>query len=140
VYLSHLPVVLKAPLWLLTGAWRKLIEITTGISLPRDASIGGGLYIGHFGGIIVHGSAVLGRGCNVSQGVTIGVSGHGEQRGVPVIGDNVGIAANAVVAGKIHIGDRVSVSACSLVTSDVPADCVVRGVPGIVIGTRHRDS
>ena len=51
---------------------QKIIEITTGISLPFTAKIGKGLYIGHFGGIILGAQAILGDYCNLSQGVTIG--------------------------------------------------------------------
>jgi serine O-acetyltransferase len=65
--------------------------------------------------------------------VTIGVSGLGAKRGVPVIGHQVYIAANSIVAGKIHIGDRALIGACSLVTSDVAANTTVLGVPAQVI-------
>ena len=60
-----------------------------GIELPRGTKVGEGLYIGHFGGIIISGGAVIGRNCNISQGVTIGVAGRGEKRGIPIIGDGV---------------------------------------------------
>ena len=43
------------------------VEATTGISITARASIGPGLYISHFGGIIV-GQAVLGANCNLSPG------------------------------------------------------------------------
>ena len=38
----------------------KAVEITTGISIPFTANIGPGLYIGHFGGIILSPETVLG--------------------------------------------------------------------------------
>ena len=83
--------------------WQKVIEITTGISIPASVQIGHSFYIGHFGGIIFNKDAIIGNDCNVAQNVTIGVSGLGEDRGVPIIGNNVYIAANSVVAGKIII-------------------------------------
>ncbi|HTN64985.1 MAG TPA: hypothetical protein VL051_02215, partial [Burkholderiaceae bacterium] len=43
-----------------------LVKIVWGIELPRGATIGPGLYIGHFGGITISPDAVLGRNCNVS--------------------------------------------------------------------------
>src|SRR3954471_23079595 len=64
----------------------KLMECATGIEIGSGASIGPGLYIGHFGCIIVSGRATIGKGCNLSQGVTIGVAGRAGKRGVPVIG------------------------------------------------------
>ena len=74
--------------------------------------------------------------CNISQGVTIGVSGLGEKRGVPIIGNNVYIAANAVCAGKIVIEDNVLIGACSLVNKDVAKNSTVVGVPAIVVSDK----
>jgi len=133
IYRSSLPAVLRRPLLLLASAWQKLVEVLTGISLPYTASIGPGFYVGHFGNIIVNGEAVIGSNCNISQGVTIGVSGRGERRGVPTIGDRVYIGANAVVAGKITVGDDVVIGANSLVISDVPASSTALGVPAVIV-------
>lgn len=116
--------------------WQKLIEITTGISIPASAKIGHSFYIGHFGGIIFNKDAIIGNNCNIAQNVTIGVSGLGENRGVPVICNNVYIAANSVIAGRIIVEDDVMIGACSLVTSDVKAGCTVLGVPATVISDK----
>lgn len=113
--------------------WRKVIEITTGISIPASAKIGHSFYIGHFGGIILNSNASLGNNCNIGQGVTIGVSGIGDRRGVPIIGNNVYIGVNSVVAGKITVGDNVLIGACSLVNSDIEDDAVVLGVPAKIV-------
>ncbi len=113
--------------------WRKVIEITTGISIPASAQIGSSFYIGHFGGIFLNSNAILGTNCNISQGVTIGVSGQDDKRGVPVLGNNIYIGANSVVVGKITIGDNVLIGACSLVTIDAPENSVLLGVPAKII-------
>lgn len=112
---------------------QKIIEITTGISIPPSVKIGHSFYIGHFGGIIINGAAVIGTNCNISQGVTIGISGQGEKRGVPVIGNEVYIGANAVVAGKITVGNNVLIGGCSLVNSSLLANSVAMGVPAVII-------
>ena len=125
--------ILKQLFQFLCLLWQKLIEITTGISIPASVSIGHSFYIGHFGGIIINAKASIGNNCNISQGVTIGVSGIGEKRGVPIIGDEVYIGANAVVAGKIHIGNNVLIGACSMVNCSIPDSAVVIGVPAIII-------
>lgn len=108
-------------------------KIVTGISLPYSASIGPGLYIGHFGNVILNGDAVSGSNCNLSQGVTIGVSGRGAPRGVPKIGDRVYVGANAVVVGNIIIGDDALIGANSLVHTAIPGHCTASGVPAVVI-------
>ena len=113
--------------------WQKGIEIATGISIPASAKIGHSFYIGHFGGIFFNSNTEIGDNCNVAQNVTIGISGQGKKRGVPIIGNNVYIAANSVVAGKIVIGNYALIGACSLVTSDVEENTTVVGVPAVVI-------
>ena len=40
-----------------------------GISIPYNAKIGSGFYIGHFGGIVVSGGSVIGKNCNISQDI-----------------------------------------------------------------------
>ena len=113
--------------------WRKGIEIATGISIPASAKIGHSFYIGHFGGIFLNAEVVIGNNCNISQGVTIGVSGTLEKRGVPIIGNNVYIGANSVVVGQIIVEDDVLIGACSLVNSNIPQGAIVLGVPAKII-------
>ncbi|WP_297517224.1 serine acetyltransferase [Flavobacterium sp.] len=116
--------------------WQKGVEIMTGISIPASAQIGHSFYMAHFGGIILNSNTIIGNNCNISQGVTIGVSGLGVKRGVPIIGNNVYIGANAVIAGKISISDNSLIGACSLVSSDVPENGVVVGVPAILVSNK----
>lgn len=131
-YTLKIPVV-KQILLILCLVWQKIIEILTGISLPYSAKIGEQFYIGHFGNIILNADAVIGNNCNISQGVTIGVSGRGNNRGVPTIGNNVYIGANAVVAGNISIGDNCVIAGNSLVVSSFENNVTIAGVPAKVL-------
>lgn len=85
---------------------------------------------------ILHGDAShiyaerIGDDCLVCQQVTIGTN-FGEA--TPRIGNNVRIMPGAKVLGGIRIGDNVVVGANAVVTKDVPADCVVGGVPARII-------
>src|SRR5262245_26787656 len=45
---------LRAPLRLAYRVAAKLVEVAAGIQLPASAEVGPGLYLGHFGQIIVH--------------------------------------------------------------------------------------
>src|SRR5689334_9732400 len=83
----------------------KFIEIVTSISIPPDCEIGEGLYIGHFGPIILNSGVRIGRNCNLSQGITLGLAGRGEKRGCPTLGDRVYVGTNAIIIGKITVGD-----------------------------------
>lgn len=107
-----------------------------GIDIPFITEIGPGFYIGHFSCIFVNERCVIGRNCNISQGVTIGTSNRGERAGNPVIGDNVYLGPGAKVIGAIRVGNHAAIGANSVVTHDVPDHAVVVGVPGRVISNK----
>lgn len=115
---------------------RKLIEMTTGILLPGTCEIGPGLYIGHFGPVILNSEVSMGANCNLSQGVTLGGKDTGQYKGVPRVGDRVYIGPNAVVIGRIDIGDDAAIGAGAVVTKPVPARAVAAGNPARVISYR----
>ena len=95
--------------------------------------IGPGLLIFHkFGSVIFPCSA--GENLTIAQGVTIG-SGHKDAGGNrnPIIGNNVWIAANAVVFGPITIGNDVTIGAGCVLSKSVPDNCTVAGNPARII-------
>jgi serine O-acetyltransferase len=104
-----------------------------GIEISRSTQIGPGFYIGHFGGITISGLARIGKNVNISQLVTIGVSGQGEHRGAPTIGDDVYIAPGAKIFGKIHVGNNVKIGANAVVHRDIPDNAIVVLDPGYQI-------
>jgi serine O-acetyltransferase len=113
---------------------RKSVKL--GISIPVGAKIGGGFYIGHFGGIVVSPFAVIGENCNISHGVTIGRIAEAERAGAPVVGNRVYIGPDAKVIGKVAVGDDAAIGANAVVTKDVPANAVVGGVPAAVLSMK----
>jgi serine O-acetyltransferase len=116
-------------------AWLSLqhCEYKYGISISYQTQIGSGLYIGHFGGIIVNQHAIIGKNCNLSHQVTLGKANRGAMKGYPVIGDNVYIGPGAKLIGNVHIGKHAAIGANCVVTKDVPDKGVVVGIPGRVI-------
>lgn len=110
----------------------KVIEITTGISVPASAKIGPGLFIGHFGGILIHPECTIGKNCNLAQGVNIGTLGFG-QRIPPRLGDNVYVGAGAKIFGDVKVGDGAVIGANAVVIRDVPPNMIAVGVPARVI-------
>jgi serine O-acetyltransferase len=114
-------------------AAQKFMELTAGISLPAACEIGPGLYIGHPGPITVHEDAHIGRDCNLSQGVLIGIGGVGEREGVPRLGDRVHLAPYAIVLGNVVVGDDVSVAPGTVVARSVPARAVIAGNPARIV-------
>ncbi|MCX7920937.1 MAG: serine O-acetyltransferase [Clostridia bacterium] len=114
-------------------------EYKFGIQIPYYTQIAGGFYIGHFGCIVVNGSAVIGSNCNISHGVTLGQSNRGKYKGYPTLGNNVYIGPGAKVIGGLNIGNNVAIGANSVVTKDIPDNAVVVGIPGKVISFEGSD-
>ncbi len=54
-------------------------------------------------------------------------------KGEVVIGNNVWIGDKAAILAGVHIGDGAIIGANSVVTKDVPANCVVGGIPAKVL-------
>ena len=109
------------------------ICIPIGIDISFNAKIGKGFYIGHYGGIVVNKNAVIGDFCNLSQGVTIGEGGRGDERGTPIIGNKVYIALGAKIFGKIKIGNKVAIGANAVVNKSFSDNSVEGGVPARVL-------
>lgn len=96
-----------------------------GFQISPSASIGKGLYIGHFGTVIVSNEAIIGNNVNLSPNVVIGRTNRGELKGVPQIGNKCWIGTGAVLVGKIKIGDNVMISPNEFVNYDVPDNSIV---------------
>lgn len=110
---------------------QKAVEILTGICIPRETEIAGGLYLPSFGGIILsHGA--IGENCTIEHSVTLGIAGKGEERGQPTIGDRVFVGAHSMIVGRITIGDDAVIFPGSIVTRSVPPRALVMGHPARV--------
>ena len=110
----------------------RLSMYRTNIQIPYQVEIGQGIRISHFGSIIVNPNAKIGDNLTISSGVVIGHS-EGKQKGVPTIGNNVCIQANAVIVGGITVGDNVLIAPNVFLNQDVPSDSIVLGNPAQII-------
>jgi serine O-acetyltransferase len=99
-----------------------------GFQIPLATEIGRGFQILHFGNIVFNPSCIIGINCTVAQGVLIGQS----NRGVPRIGNQVWIGANAILAGDIVVGNNVLIAPGAYVNISVPDNSLVLGNPCII--------
>ncbi|WP_326533448.1 serine acetyltransferase [Pseudorhodoferax sp.] len=109
----------------------RTVETWTGISIPKETRVGPGLRIFHFGGIFVHPGSVLGSGCTLRQGVTIGNRVAGGP--CPVLEDGVELGAYAQVIGGIRLGAGCRVGAMAVVLCDVPPGHTAVGNPARIV-------
>lgn len=128
----------RNPLLRLYGICLKLkchrLSAKLGFYIPKDV-FGPGLYIPHFGSVIVNPNSKIGANCQINNNVVIGqVDGK-----CPTIGDNVFIGSGAVVCGGISIGNNAWIGANSVVTHDVPDGVMVGGVPAKVICKKEKN-
>ena len=104
-----------------------------GFEISYATKIGAGLYLGHFGGVVINSQTIIGKNVNIAQGVTIGQTNRGRKAGIPVVGDRVWIGANAIIVGNIYVGDDALIGPGAYVNFDVPARAVVLGNPGKIV-------
>lgn len=110
-----------------------------GFDLSPQTRIGPGLFIGHFGGVVISPFATLGSNVNIAQGVTIGATSRGSRIGAPTLEDRVWVGANAILVGKITIGREALIAPGAYVNFDVPSRAVVLGNPGKIVADTGSD-
>lgn len=119
--------------WVLGIIFYRRLFLKYGLQIPTSVKIGEGLYMPHFGGIVINSGTIIGSNCNILQNVTIGNTKGGKSPGSPVIGDRVYIGPGALIVGGIHIGNDVLIVGNSFINIDVPSNSIVMGNPAQII-------
>ena len=136
-YLHQNPLT-RFTLYIFAKHWHYRLSYKFGISIPIGTDIGPGLYIGHFGTIVINGKVKMGNNCNISQGVTIGQSNRGKKQGVPILGDAVYLGPGCKVIGKIVVESNVIIGANAVVIDNISTNSVCVGIPAReVIGANN---
>jgi len=86
----------------------------------KNQKIGNSILVWHPHSILINKNAKIGNNC-----VLAGNNVIGNNKGFPVIGDNVFMGVGAVVIGNVTIGDNVKIGANATVTKSVLNDCTV---------------
>ena len=108
----------------------------------KNMRFGQGVFVNHGcyfmdgGGITIGNNAFIGPFCGfytATHPMQAAERNRGIERALPiVVGDNCWIGANASILQGVTIGNGCVVAAGSVVTRDVPDNCLVAGVPAEV--------
>ncbi len=115
-----------------------LARFLTGIEIHPGATIGKDVFIDHGMGTVIGETAVVGDGCTLYQGVTLGGTGKTRGKRHPTLSHGVVVGCGAAVLGDILLGENVKVGAGSVVVKDVPDNCTVVGIPARVVSVDRR--
>ncbi|MEX2245901.1 MAG: hypothetical protein WEC75_04360 [Dehalococcoidia bacterium] len=108
------------------------------VHIGDEVEIGPGLMVTH-GNVVIDGRTKIGRNCQISPWVTIGLSNSrklGFSADGPTIGDEVHIGTGAKILGPVTVGDHARIGANAVVVSDVPPNVTVVGAPARVVGPK----
>ena len=105
----------------------------TGIEIHPGATIGRRLVIDHGMGIVIGETAEIGDDCLLYHGVTLGGTGKDQGKRHPTIGNNVLVSTGAKVLGPFKVGDNVRIAANAVVLSEVPDNATAVGIPAQIV-------
>ena len=117
---------------------RKMGRKLCGFHIPPNA-FEEGLSIAHWGPIVVHPNARIGKNCRIQQCVTIGATNGTAD--APKIGNNVFIGPCSTIVGNITIGNDIAIGANSVVTRSVEENAItIAGAPARKISDNNSHS
>ena len=123
------------PIFWLSNLFYKLANWITqkmyGIRICREAKIGKGFYIGHFGGIYIA-SCVIGTNCSIHQ--------HSKVFENARIGNNVWIGAHAEIMKGVNVQDYGTIMVAAKVYKTVYSRCLASGNPARIINKNYDNS
>jgi serine O-acetyltransferase len=109
----------------------KLLEHFFAIDISKRADIGPGLHLPTPWGVVIAPHVCIGARCHLGADVQI-VLGARYKQG-PTLGDDVFIADNSKVIGRIALGDGAIIGMSSVVTRDIPPGAAAMGNPAEIV-------
>jgi len=111
----------------------RIISLNTrkrfGIDIHPAATIGKGVFIDHGMGLVIGETAVVGDGCVLYHGVTLGAHVFDPIDRHPKLEDHVIVFTGAKIIGPITIGHHTKIGANAVVTKSCEAYSKLKGVP-----------
>lgn len=113
----------------------------TGIEIHPGATIGERVFIDHGMGVVIGETAVVGDGCTIYHGVTLGgTSLYKGTKRHPTLGKDVVVSAGAKVLGGFEVGDGAKIGSNAVVIKPVPAGATAVGIPARIIPSKKGES
>jgi len=92
-------------------------------------------------GVVVGETAVIGDGCTIYQGVTLGgTSLYKGAKRHPTLGKDVVVSAGAKVLGGFEVGDGAKIGSNAVVIKPVPPGATAVGIPARIIPSKEGSS
>ena len=85
----------------------------------------------HYGTIVVHPDARVGRNCRLHPSTSIG-----DYNGVPRLGNNVYVGPGAKIYGPVTLGNNVAVGANAVVNKSFGSNVTLGGVPARIVAEK----
>jgi serine O-acetyltransferase len=105
----------------------------TGIEIHPGAQIGRCFFIDHGMGVVIGETAIIGNGCTLYHGVTLGGTSWDKGKRHPTLGRGVVVGAGAKVLGPLTVGDNARIGSNAVVVKSVPEGATVVGIPGRIV-------
>lgn len=129
--LAHKLFTLKVPL--LPRIMTEYAHSMTGIDIHPGATVGNYFFIDHGTGVVIGETAEIGDECTLYQGVTLGGTGKDKGKRHPTLGNNVMVGCGAKVLGPFRVGDNVKIAANAVVLEPIEDNSTAVGVPARVV-------
>lgn len=105
----------------------------TGIEIHPGATIGRRVFIDHGMGVVIGETAVVGDGCTLYHGVTLGGTSLEKGKRHPTLEAGVTVGAGAKILGPITIGEEAKIGSNAVVVKDIPAKATAVGIPARIL-------
>lgn len=107
----------------------QIARFFTLIEIHPGASLGRGILIDHGCGVVIGETAVVGDGCTIYQGVTLGGVGNARGKRHPTLGNHVTVGAGAKILGSFEVGDYCTIAANAVLLKPLEDHITAAGVP-----------
>ena len=113
--------------------FQSLSSAAYAVDIHPQATLGRGITVDHATGLVIGGTAVVGKNVQFLHDITLGGTGKVGGDRHPKIGDDCILGTHCQILGNIKIGNGCVVAASAVVNRPVEPYCTVAGIPAKVV-------